>query len=278
VTDSSLSNALLDPSFFEDAASASEDMVQMQVFGRWTKGVGGHRFAKYFEETIHLVEMDMDPRKYPHLRWDLGLDPGWASGSLIMSRYSPRQKARMIYDEIVIQGRNLEEVLYEAVLKGYNASNIRSFGLDPHDATKRHSTASETNQAIVKRIMGVRPKIHHINGTGQLMTRLDVIAKMLQQKKIFINRALLPSNRHSRGIVNSLRNFEVKSVRGVDGRFVDEITPKTKSEWKHSIDALHYILMTNERGAYRAAQDTSLGRGRKGIGWEEEETGTDWGE
>jgi hypothetical protein len=271
VTDSALSNPLLGPEFFEDAASASEDMVQMQVFGKWTKGVGGHRFSKYFDEATHIVEMDMDPRKYPHLRWDLGLDPGWASGSLLMSRYSPRHKTRMIYDEIVIQGKNLEEVLYECRAKGYSASNIKTFGLDPHDATKHTSNSSETNEKIVRRIMGVKPRIHHINGTGHLGTRLDVIAKLLQQNKILINRALMPRNRHSRGIVNSLRNFEVKSVKGVDGKFVDEITAKTKAEWKHSIDALHYILMTNEHAAYRAAKLPTLsGRTvRKRDDWED---------
>lgn len=271
LTDSSLSNAMLDASFYEDASGASEDMVQMQVFGKWTKGVGGHRFARYFDETKHIVDMDMDPRKYRDLRWDLGLDPGWASGSLIMSRYSPKQKARMVYDEIVIQGKNLEEVLYEAISRGYNASNIRTFGLDPHDATKRVSNGSETNAAIVRRILGVRPKIHHINGTGALFTRLDVIAKQLSHNRLFINRALMPSTRHSRGIINSLRNFALQPVRGVDGRFTDEITAETKKEWKHSIDALHYILMTNEHGAYRAlSPPTGARRSRiKTATWED---------
>jgi len=255
-TDSALSNPMLEPEFFEDAAHASPLMVDMQVFGKWVKGVGGQRFSQSFDESVHLVEMDMNPRKYPHLMWHLGLDPGWASGSLVMMRKSQVHDAWMLYDEIVIEGMQLEEVLAECKSRGYRLGNIKTFSSDPKDSHKRHSNAlsKESVADIIKRVMGIRPKCYQIPNTGALLTRLDVIAMLLQEKKLFINRALLPRSRKVRGIVNSLRNFAFKEVKDLEGHFIDEITVETKNEWKHSIDAVHYVLMNNEYGAYRKVQ------------------------
>lgn len=252
-TDSALSNPMLKPAFFEDSAHASPQMIDMQVFGKWVKGLGGQRFSRSFDESIHLVDMDMDPRTYPHLQWHLGLDPGWATGSMIMMRKSQKHNAWMLYDEIVIEGMQLEEVLAETKRRGYKLGNIRSIASDPKDSHKRHSNSlsKESVADIIKRVMGIRPKCYLVPNTGALLTRLDVIELLLLEQRLFINRALLPRSRKTRGIVNALRNFSFKEVKDLEGHFVDEITVETKNEWKHSIDALHYILMHNEYAAYR---------------------------
>jgi hypothetical protein len=252
-TDSALSNPMLEPEFFEDAAHASPLMVDMQVFGKWVKGVGGQRFSQSFDEAVHLVEMDMDPRKYPQLLWHLGLDPGWASGSLVAMRKSPKHNAWMLYDEIVIEGMQLEEVLAESKFRGYRLGNIKSFSSDPKDSHKRHSNSltKESVADIIRRVVGIRPKCYQIPNTGDLITRLNVIDMLLRERQLFINKALLPRSRKTRGIVNSLRNFAFKEVKDLEGHFIDEITVETKNEWKHSIDAVHYVLMNNEYGAYR---------------------------
>jgi hypothetical protein len=264
-TDSALSNPMLDPGFFEDAAHASTAMIDMQVFGKWVKGVGGQRFSHVFDEATHLVEMDMSPRKYPDLIWHIGMDPGWATGSVIMSRKSPKRNAWMVYDEIVIEGMQMEETLADLQKRGFRLGNIKSFSSDPKDSHKRHSNSlsKESVADIIRRVMGIRPKCYQIPNTGALLTRLDVIDRLLRERKLFINKALLPRSRKTRGIINALRNFAFKEGKDTEGHFIDEITSETKNEWKHSIDALHYILMNNEYGYYRqAALGSQVTRGK----------------
>jgi len=252
-TGSALNNPLLEPEFFEDASHASSAMVDMQVFGKWVKGVGGQRFSTVFDESTHVVDMDMDPRKYPHLKWHIGLDPGWATGSLVAMRKSPKHNAWMLYDEIVIEGMQLEEVLKDCQDRGFRLGNIQSFSSDPKDSHKRHSNSlsKESVADIIKRVMGIRPKTRLIPNTGALLTRLDVIALLLKERKLFINKALMPRSRRTRGVINSLRNFAFKEQKNLESHFIDEITSETKNEWKHSIDAMHYVLMTNEYETYR---------------------------
>ena len=104
----------------------------------------------------------------------------------------------------------------------------------------------------VYRIMGIRPRVTSVEGfNAQLRTRLDVLARMLKEDRIMINDKLRMRNRMARGLVNSLNNFALEVSEIDDGRFLDKPTRITVKEWKHSIDALHYILMNYEQSDYR---------------------------
>ncbi len=271
-TDSSLNNPLLDEAFFDTLEGANDVYIDAQVLGLWTKGMSGQTFANVFQEERHLVPMNIGPHQ-PGVMFDIGWDPGSSSGSVIIAYQSIKRKMWYVVDEIVMQGGRLgttEEVCKELLRRGYNKRNIRRIFMDPKDATKHRSSGKWTDEEWVWNVMGIRPRVTSVEGfNAHLRTRLDVLKKMLKEDKIMINEKLRMRNRMARGLVNSINNFATEVSEVDEGRFLDKPTTVTKEEWKHCIDALHYILMNYENEEYRKAkrnQESKVVKPHKRLG------------
>lgn len=250
-TASSLTNPLLTDQFFQTMASASDFYIDMQVMGQWVKGASGQRFARSFDEDVHLQPMSIPPN-HPGARFDIGWDPGYASGQIVIMYYSEKRKIWYVVDEIVIQGFGTQAACEMLRNKGYGAHNIRRIFMDPKDATKHKSNGPQTDESIVHKMLGVRPRVASVPGrNAMLRTRLDALDEMLKNNRVIINSTLKPKNTRSRGLVNAIKNFSLQKSRSDEGRELDRPTSETVQEWKHSIDAIHYVLMNYEHDVYR---------------------------
>lgn len=247
---SSLTNPVLPMRWFENQSHSSHLFKEMQVMGRWVRGAGGQRFAHVFREDHHIVHL-AKPAVTSALRYDIGWDPGYRTGSVVIAWQRPRDGVWFIVDEIVINNMTTYDVCNELLRRGYNQRNIRMIGMDPRDANKERSTSRVTDHQIVYEKLGVRPKIHHVGEkAGELYVRLDVIEDMLVNDRLFINDSLAPRSMQQLGLVNALKNFATKKTEADPEKFVDKPTRDTLERWKHPIDAVHYILMHYERGNY----------------------------
>lgn len=248
---SSLSNPMLPMRWFENQAHSGHLFKSMQVMGRWVKGAGGQRFAHIFREDHHIVHL-AKPAVTSLIKYDLGWDPGYRTGSVLIAWQRPRDGVIFIVDEIVISDMTTHEVCAELLRRGYSARNIRYIGMDPRDANKERSTSRVTDLQIVYEKLGVRPRAHHIGAkSGELYVRLDVIEEMLRNDQIFVNDALKPRSNQQLGLVNSLKNFATRKTDADKEKFVDKPTRDTLERWKHSIDALHYVLLCLSAGTYQ---------------------------
>lgn len=263
-TAASLTNPLLDDNFFRTMADAGDFYIDMQVMGKWVKGAGGQRFAKVFDENTHLQPMNI-PANHPGIKFDIGWDPGYASGQVVVMYFSAKRNCWYIVDEVVIQGFDTVEVCNRLKAKGYNRSNIRAIFMDPKDATKHKSNGPETDASLVYKHLGVRAKVTSVQGRNAVLrSRLDALSRMLSDKRLLISDKIRPRHTRSRGVVNAIRNFALEpSVE--EGREVDIVTNETSREWKHSIDAIHYVLMNYEHEVYRRVlrNQTRKGKGDK---------------
>lgn len=252
-TDASINNPLLTDEFFETLRGASDAYIDAQVMGKWVKGIGGERFANIFDESIHLIPMNIGPH-FKNAKFDIGWDPGWASGQVSILYYSKKRDTWYLVDEIVIQGQSTEQACRRLLKMGYNRDNIRRIFMDPKDATKRKSNGPETDEQIVYRVMGIRPRVTSVPGMNAfLRTRLDALAELLRTQRFFINESLRKRNRLARGTVNSINHFALETSEVEEGRHLDKPTRETLREWKHAIDSLHYVFMNYEHKVYRKA-------------------------
>jgi len=250
-TDSSLNNPLLDDSFFSSMEGANEVYIDAQVMGKWVKGIGGQRFATVFAEERHLAPMNIGPHQ-KEIRFDIGWDPGSASGQVVIMYQSLKRNKWYLVDEIVIQGSDTRSTCHELIKRGYNKTNIRRIFMDPKDATKHKSTSPKSDAEIVYEVLGIRPRVASVPGmNAYLRTRLDALADVLKMDKLIINEALRKRNRKARGVINAINNFALEVSEVDEGRFIDKCTRETILEWKHSIDAIHYVLMNYEHEIYR---------------------------
>lgn len=247
---STLSNPTTPMRWFENQAHSSHLFKEMQVMGRWVRGAGGQRFAHVFREDHHIVHL-AKPSNTSALKYDIGWDPGYRTGSVVVAWQRPRDGVWFIVDEIVIENKTTYEVCHELLRRGYNHRNIRMIGMDPRDANKERSTSRVTDHQIVFDLLKVRPKIHHVGEkAGELYVRLDVIEEMLSHDRLFINDGLMPRSMGQLGLVNALKNFSTKKTEADPEKFIDKPTRDTIERWKHPVDALHYIFMHYERGSY----------------------------
>lgn len=248
---SSLSNPMLPMRWFENQAHSSHLFKEMQVMGRWVKGAGGQRFAHVFREDHHIVHLAR-PAISSAIKYDLGWDPGYRTGSVLIGWQRPRDGVWFIVDEVVITDMTTYDVCAELLKRGYNARNIRSIGMDPRDANKERSTSRVTDHQIVYDKLGIRPRIQHIGQkSGELYVRLDVIEDMLVSDRLFVNDTLKPRSNQQLGLVNALKQFATRKTNADKETFIDKPTRDTMERWKHPIDALHYLLMGTERGTYQ---------------------------
>lgn len=259
--DSSIKNPLLGLDYFTRVGQTATQWVrEMQVMGRWVAGAGGQRFGHIFSEEEHVRPMDLSPMVHPGLQYHVGWDPGYRTGSVVVMYNHPRG-FWCIVDEIVIQDMTTREVCKRLLDMGYNRNNICFLGMDPRDANKRRSTSRQTDEDIVLDIMGVRPKlVRATNNRGRLRVRLDVIATMLEERKLFISDRLRPRDSHQLGVVNAMKKFATARAGTDKEAFVDKPTRETTERWKHPIDAIHYVLHAAERGTYQRVNRESYFR------------------
>lgn len=267
-TDSSLKNPLLDEQFFDVLEGATDAYIDAQVMGKFVKGISGQKFADVFQEERHMCPVNIGPHQAGPM-FDIGWDPGSSSGSIIIAYYKASVKKWYVVDEINIgfgSVHGTEDGCRELLRRGYNKRNIRRIFMDPKDATKHHSTGggNVTDENTVYKIMGIRPRVTSIEGfNAHLRTRIEVLRKMFKEDRIMLNEKLRMRNRMARGLVNSLNNFATEPSKIDDTRFIDVPTSDTKKDWKHSIDALHYILMNYECEDYRAVKRNQQARVHK---------------
>lgn len=217
--------------------------------GEWVRGAGGQRFAHVFNEDKHVVHLKA-PTHGGGLKFDLGWDPGYRTGSVVIMWQHPKTEAWYVVDEIVVQNSTTNDVCTKLLGMGYNSGNIRSICMDPRDNKKR-STSEQTDGDIVYKRMGIRPKNKHVGErSGELHVRLDALEDMIKNDRFFINDKILPKSREQLGLVNSLHRFATKKMEEAPEQFTDKPTRDTNERWKHPIDAVHYVLMHYERGVY----------------------------
>ena len=248
ITASTLQNPKINIEWFEQIGQqASGIFKEMQVLGKWVRGAGGQRFAHVFSLERHTAKMTFDKSK---IKVSIGIDPGYRTGSAIVGYQ--HGNVWCIIDEVVIKDMTTEEVCDELLKRGYNKKNIQYIGMDPRDSDKHRSTSRVTDAEIVYRKMGIRPKRTHVGyRTGEVQVRLDVLETLLDRDRILINEDLVPRSPSAGGIVNSLRNFATRKLKGDAENFTDVPTTDTLERWKHSVDAVHYLLMEYEKPEYR---------------------------
>jgi hypothetical protein len=252
-SDTSLNNPTLTWKFCDDMVGNSDAYIEMQAMGKWVKGIGGQRLAHLFDEERHLKVLDW-PVDYPGIKYDIGWDPGWATGSVIVAYHHPQKNLWCVYDEIVIQGMDTEDAAKELLKRGYNWNNIRYIGMDPRDASKHRSSGKHTDADIVFRILRVRPHYKDVRGyNAVLRLRLEAVEELLKNDRIVFNKKLKPTNRKKGGIINGIKNFSLEAIKDIDEKFDDRPDAATIKYWKHPIDALHYILMEYEHSTYGKA-------------------------
>lgn len=254
ITDSSIKNPMLGIPFFEQIGrQASDAFIDMQVMGKWVRGAGGQRFGHLFDEAVHLAPMNIGPH-IKGIEFDIGWDPGYRTGSCIIA-YAHPSNIWCVVDEIIIKDMTTERVCEVLLEKGYNYNNIRFMGMDPRDANKRKSNSRVTDAEIVRKLMQIKPTFTSVEGFNSVLrTRLDVLDSLLVKQRIKINEELKPRSSHELGIVNSIKQFATEKMKEDQDNFIDRPTRDTIQRWKHSIDALHYILMKYEHGEYRRAK------------------------
>lgn len=258
ILDASISNPLLPDSWFIDVGRHSSKLfTEMQVMGRWVRGAGGQRFAHVFHEDKHVVGLKAPPNG-GGLKFDLGWDPGYGTGSVVVMWQRPRDGAWFVVDEVVIERKTTDMVCSEILQRGYNATNIRSICMDPRDNKKR-STSEKTDGDYVFQRFGIRPKNKHIGlHSGELHVRLDALEDLITAGKFYISDKILPKSREQLGLVNALHRFAMRKMDEDPERTVDRPTRDTMERWKHPIDAVHFVLMHYERGVYaRVARNSS---------------------
>lgn len=250
IMDASIKNPVLPDSWFETAGRQTSRLFkEMQVMGRWVRGAGGQRFANVFDADKHVVHLRR-PTGPSGIKFDIGWDPGYRTGSVIVAWQRPRDGVWFLIDEIVITDMTTQEVCTELLRRGYNKFNIRTINMDPRD-DKQRSTSRVTDGQIVRERLGIRPNNKHIGEkTGHLYVRLDVIETLLTEGKLFISDSLLPKAANQLGMINALKNFATRKADQDPEQFIDKPTRDSLERWKHPIDALHYILMQYERGVY----------------------------
>ena len=265
----SIHNPLLPDSWFVDAGRHSSALfTRMQVMGEWVRGAGGQRFAHVFNEDRHIVHLKAPPNG-AGLKFDLGWDPGYRTGSVVVMWQHPKTGAWFVVDEIVIQNQTTNDVCTTLLQMGYNAGNIRSICMDPRDNKKRSSSEITDGDIVFKRF-GIRPKNKHVGErAGELHVRLDALEDMIRDNKFFINDKILPKSREQLGLVNSIHRFATKKMEKSAEQFTDKVTRDTNERWKHPIDAVHFVLMHYERGVYarvaRNSAKSQIAPGRSGA-------------
>ncbi len=244
---STLSNPLIDINWFSNQALSSQTFKDMQVMGQWVAGAGGQRFANIFTDR-HIVSMakPVNPRA---VQYDIGWDPGYRTGAVVVGWQRPRDDTWFLVDEVTISGATTNEVCDMLMAKGYDRRNIRSISMDPRDANKQKSTSRVTDAQIVYDKFGIRPKAKSV-GNSEVQVRLDVLEDMFRADRLFISDELLPRNSSQICLVNALKNFATRKMKADGEKFTDSITRDTMERWKHHIDAVHYMLMHYERGVY----------------------------
>lgn len=247
ILDSSIRSPALKLEYFERVGSqASEAFKEMQVMGRWVRGASGQRFAHLFHEAVHIRPMQIGPH-IPGLKFDIGWDPGYRVGCVLIAYYHP-QGFWCIVDEIVIKDKTTHEVCDMLLELGYNKNNIRSINADPRDANKRKSTSRMTDRDVIWDKLRVRAKLKVPTGKqATLAYRLNSIQKLLSERKIFFNERMRPRTTQEICAINAIKRFATKKMRSDDENFSDVVTTETNEKWKHTIDALHYILLEYER-------------------------------
>lgn len=248
---SSISNPVLPIRWFENQAHSSNTFKEMQVMGKWVRGAGGQRFAHIFREDHHIVHLGK-PASMSGIQYDIGWDPGYRTGNVVIMWQRPRDGVWFVVDEIVIENMTTYDVCAELLRRGYNHRNIRHLGMDPRDAGKMKSNSRVTDAQIAFDMLKVRPKIHHVGDkTGEVYVRFDVLEDMLVNDKLFINDSLKPRAMGQLGLVNALKNFATRKVDADPEKFVDKPTRDSLERWKHPLDAIHYVLLHYERGIYQ---------------------------
>lgn len=254
-TDATLNNPVIDLDFFSRYQNSNEVFVDMQVFGKWTQGQGGQRFAHLIRPEVHFRPMNIN-LGHPGAKFAIGWDPGYATGHVVVMYYKPSTQEWLVVREVPITGSSTRDVCRTLRSWGLHGckDNIDAILMDPNDANKRKSNGPVTDADIVFEELGVRPKTHRkLNYNRHLRTRNDVLADFLARGKLVINDALLPTHSRQPGVINSIMNFELKSAAKSDdeSRFEDKVTASTDKLWKHAVDAIHYVLMHYEGAVYK---------------------------
>lgn len=252
--DATLNNPVIDLNFFKRYRNVNEVFVNMQVFGKWEQGAGGERFAHLFRPEMHLKPISISYQQ-PGAVFDIGWDPGYATGQVVIMYYKPSIDKWLVVHEIPIVNEDTRTIARRVRELGLHArfGNIRMIGLDPNDAKKRKSNGSVTDAQIIYEELGIRPKYYDVHGfNAELRTRNDVLATMLADGRIVFNANMAPNHRRQPGVINSILNYALKPAdKEDDAKFLDKPTASTVKLWKHAVDAIHYVLMHHETAVYR---------------------------
>lgn len=255
--DATLNNPVIDMDFFRRYKNVNETFVDMQVFGRWAQGQGGERFAHLFQASKHMQPMRIDYRK-PGIQVDIGWDPGYATGQVVIMYYKASANKWLVVDEIPIVNQDTRTICRRLKDMGLHAryGNIRMIGIDPKDANKHKSNGSTTDAQIIYEELGIRPKDKSIYGfNANVRLRNDALAAILAEERIVFNESMSPTHRRQAGVINSILHYELKEAdKDDENRHVDRPTASTIKLWKHAIDAIHYVLMHYEKQIYRKVQ------------------------
>lgn len=255
IMDSAVNNPMLPDHKFRNMAGASDQYIEAQLMGKWTKGSGGEWFADVLNFETHVHPMTIGPRDLG-VRFDIGWDPGHFRGAILIGYKHPRLKAWCIVDEINLKKMTTRDGCKELIKRGYNRNNIRSISMDPRDAGKmRSSSEGKSDADIVREEMGITPYyVDTLGYNSRLRVRLEALKELLKNNQIFFSEKLLPKSRQAQGILNSLQFFAVQLAQDSEDKFVEVVTRATKDLWKHHVDALHYMVMRYEHDAYRRAK------------------------
>lgn len=253
ITASSIENPILPMTYFEQMGQqASPAFIKAQVMGGWVSGLGGQRFGNVFDMSM-VGGMPLS-RNDPRAQFYLGWDPGYNTGAVVVFFHNRPKREWWVYDEFAVTGQTTRSLCKKIQERGYTTKNIAGIGID-FDSRKMRSSAAHSKDNdfnVIYDAFGIRPRYlynRHIFNKD-LRTRLDVLERLMVQKRLLFNRDLMPRSTKSLGVINSIRNFALKKIDDTEF-FQDVPTPESERLWKHFIDAMHYALVQFEEGEYK---------------------------
>ena len=214
ITASSIENPTLPMTYFEQMGQqASPAFIKAQVMGGWVSGLGGQRFGNVFDMSM-VGGMPLSRNDPGRSSTRLG---SWLQHGRGRRLFHNRPKREWwVYDEFAVTGQTTRSLCKKIQERGYTTKNIAGIGID-FDSRKMRSSAAhpkDNDFNVIYDAFGIRPRYlynRHIFNKD-LRTRLDVLERLMVQKRLLFNRDLMPRSTKSLGVINSIRNFALKKI------------------------------------------------------------------
>jgi predicted nucleotidyltransferase len=248
-------NTMVDPREFEDLKASYEynqDLYDRYIRGLWTSSTVNSHFADVFIPNIHIVGSAVGPSKEDFevvvpddschelfTGWDMGAVNH--AGAFAQKRIVNKQVQFDFIDELVFLKEKisiedfallmLEKKHYweEYCLREYGTKEINWRHWSDDSAWNYRSAANAEDELIVRNVTdGEIMLLKAHKGAGSVELRINLVRKLLFQKRMFISAQLFETIRAIKGVKKGRNKTDL----------IDPVDPL-----KHIFDATSYILI-----------------------------------